>query len=412
MLRPFGTNPVPASVLPSAKGLTRRQWLTGAGAAATLLATGCDRLRLRRFASAQKEVRVYIFEGYLPEAVLQRFTLRTGFDIHVETYWSNDELYRQLKSGSVQCDLILPTGYMAQHLRDTGFLVPLDKDKIPHLGLVNRALYNSLYDSDNRHTVPFLWGSMGIGYDSQRVSGLPKSWSALFTRQVGPSLPNAFNNSFSEVKVSMIDEARFVVGCTLIYLGLDPNTRDPTKITQAFDLLKQIRDRIDYFEDAQELLRSRTVGLAMAFTGDVTRAMRGFTAQPEAGGPAVMRAGNNDLRVSLPQEGSIVWRDVFAVPAMSKNYEGAHALINFLLDPRQAAEVTNFSCFANTVTDSHAYVDRFVFNGPSYFMHPSRQNYQLDYSAETNSILDPLWQELKSGGTAGVSLARQFWGSI
>ena len=85
---------------------------------------------------------------------------------------------------------------------------------------------------------------------------------------------------------------------------------------------------------------------------------------------------------------------------MSKNYEGAHALINFLLDQRQAAEVTNFSCFANTVTDSHAYVDRFVFNGPSYFMHPSRHNYQRDYSAETNSIQDPLWQELKSGGTA------------
>lgn len=343
---------------------------------------------------------MYIFEGYLPEAVLQRFTLRTGFDIHVETYSSNDELYRQLKSGSVQCDLILPTGYMAQQMRDTGLLVPLDKDKIPHLGLVDRALCNTHYDSDNRHTVPFLWGSTGIGYDSERLSGLPKSWSALFTRQVGPNLPNAFDNRVTEVKVSMIDEARFVVGCTLIYLGLDPNTRDPTKITQAFDLLKQIRDRIDYFEDAQELLRSRTVGLAMAYTGDVTRAMRGFTAQPEAGGPAVMLAGNRHLRVSLPQEGSIVWRDVFAVPAMSKNYEGAHALINFLLDPRRAAEVTNFSCFANTVTGSQAYVDRFVLNGPSYLMHPSGRNYQLDYSAENDSLQEQLWEELKRGGTA------------
>ena len=343
---------------------------------------------------------MYIWGGYLSEAVLQHFTLRTGFDIHVETYSSNDELYRQLKSGSVQCDLILPTGYMAQHMRDTGLLVPLDKDKIPHLELVDRALYNSPYDSDNRHTVPFLWGSMGIGYDSERVSGLPKSWSALFTRQVGPSLPEAFNNRFPEVKVSLIDETRFVVGCTLIYLGLDPNTRDPTKINQAFDLLKQIRDRIDYFADAQELLRSRTVGLAMAYTGDVTRAMRGFMARPEADGPEVMRTGNKELRVSLPQEGSIVWRDVFAVPAMSQNYEGAHALINFLLDPQRAAEVTNFSCFANTVTGSRAHVDRFVLNGPSYLMHPSGRNYQLNYSAETDSLQEQLWEDFKRGGTA------------
>ena len=390
---------MPASVLPSAGGLTRRQWLTGAGAAATLLAAGCDRLRLRRRATARGEPRLYVFENYMPEAILQRFTLRTGFDIRVETYPSNDVLFRQLKSGNVQCDLILPTGYMADHMRDTGMLVPLDKEKIPRLGLVDTALYNPQFDPDNRYSVPFLWGSTGIGYDSERVSGLPKSWSALFTRQEGPSLPEAFNNSFPEVKVSVLDEARFVVGCTLIYLGLDPNTRDLTEITRAFDLLEQIRDRIDYFAEAPELMRSRTVGLAMAFTGDVTWAMRGGV-WPGTGDPAVMRAGNRALRVALPAEGSIMWRDVFAVPAMTQNYEGAHAFINFLLDPRQAAEVTNYSCFANTVTGSHAFVDRFILNGPSYLMHPAGRNYQLDYSAETDSMQHQLWQEFKSHGTA------------
>ena len=121
-----------------------------------------------------------------------------------------------------------------------------------------------------------------------------------------------------------------------------------------------------------------------------------------------MRPGAKQLRVSLPQEGSIVFRDAFAVPAMVENYEAAHAFINFLLEPTRAAEVTNYSCYANTVAGSQAMVDRFILNGPSYFMHPAGRNYQLEYLDETDSLHDRLWQELKAGGSAQPTPGIQF----
>jgi putrescine transport system substrate-binding protein len=112
----------------------------------------------------------------------------------------------------------------------------------------------------------------------------------------------------------------------------------------------------------------------------------------------VVRPGNKQVRIALPGEGSILFRDSFAVPAMVRNYEAAHAFINFLLDPNHAAEVTNYSCYANTVAGSNPYVDRFILNGPAYFIHPSGRNFQLEYLGEAGLLHQRLWQEIKSGG--------------
>jgi spermidine/putrescine-binding protein len=359
---------------------------------------GCNRLPFRRRAGVRGKLRLCIFADYIPEALLQRFTRQTGCEIQVETYSTNDQLYSQIRSAQVQCDLIMPSDYMVQHLFEEGLLKPLDLSKITRLELVNQAFHTTTFDPENRYSVPYIWGSTGIGYDSERVSGLPKSWSSLFLPQDDLYLLEVLNHHPQELKVSLLDEARSVVGCTLIYLGLDPNSRDPKQITQAFDTLWKVRDRIDYFvnDHMQELLRSRSVGMAMAWTGDVARAMRGFMAPPEGGGRSVMRPGLRELRISLPQEGSILFRDCFALPAMVQNYDAAHALIDFLLEPAHAAEMTNFSSYANTVDSSRPFVDRFILNGPAYFMHSTGRNHQLKYNVETDLLEASLWQEFKS----------------
>lgn len=371
---------------------TRRQWLaTGATAAAGLMVAGCDKLPklpdfslLRHTMKVKGEIHVLIWDNYLSQAIYDTFLAETGIKVTPHIFSSNDALAGLLRKREFPYDLVMPSSFEGARLRELGLLKTLKAANLPNLAEMDGLTFNPKFDPKNQYLVPYIWGATGIGYNARRVNGLPKSWADLFAYQLRPDGTN--------VGVSVLDDARFTLGTVLIYLKKSPNSASEADIEQAGEVLMKLRKNITYFEsdNVAKLLADNSVDLAMAWTGDVTRAMMGD--RDDHIPP------NRGVRISLPREGAIIFRDCFAIPQAAENQQEAERFVNYLLAPKVAAEVTNYSLYATTVPKSRPLVDRFVLNGPSFFEHPegAKNNFTLDDVIASDDVYQRVWAQVKN----------------
>jgi spermidine/putrescine-binding protein len=374
---------------PSAAGSvwTRRQWL--AAAAAGLAAAGCDKLpklptfSLRHTLKIKSEIHVLIWDNYISQEILDGFLAATGIKVNFHIFSSNDALADLLRKRAAPYDLVMPSSFEGARLRELDLLKTFKPSNLPNLAEMDGLTFNPKFDPKNQYLVPYIWGATGIGYNAGRVNGLPKSWADLFAYQLRPDGTN--------VGVSVLDDARFTLGTVLIYLKKSPNSASVADVEQAGEVLLRLRKNITYFEsdNVAKLLANNSVDLAMAWTGDVTRAMLG---DPDDGIPS-----NKKVRISLPREGAIIFRDCFAIPRAAENQAEAEEFVNYLLTPKVAADVTNYSLYATTVPRSRPLVDRFVLNGPSFFEHPegAKNNFTLDDVIAIDDVYQRVWTQVK-----------------
>lgn len=395
---------------------TRRRWI--GTAALGLAAAGCSKFKLGSITPPKSTINILIWEDYLPDQVLEAFEEQTGIHVHVHTVSSNDEFPAKLAAKDGTYDLAMPAAFMARHLVERGLLTGFNQKNLTNLELLDRKTYNPQWDRRNTYTVPYIWGSTGIGYHSDRVDGLPKSWADLFHHQT--------MGHDDEIVISVFDDAHFTIGIALLYLNFSPATSNVSEIEQAGDLLLRLRSQIDFFESDHvrdllagtpvdepltaeqiatmepdslahrrvddERVRSlmmtiagRPVDLAMAWSGDVTKSMR----------------VNKKVRLSLPREGSIIFKDSFVIPQGAKNQTDAELFVNYLLRADVAGAITNHSFYANTIPSSKPYIDRFIVNGPSYFIHPSGRDFFLD-GTENEETFQRIWAQIKGPTTPKV----------
>lgn len=375
--------PLSSPAAPSDAHWTRRRWL--GTAALGLAAAGCDKLNLNRAISYHGEVHALLWSGYFSEEILRTFERRTRIKINVHYFDSNDQLPGLLREKKFPYDLAMPSAFMAKRLLDLGLITGFNRTHLPNLSELDSKTYNPRFDPNNTFVIPYIWGSTGIGYNARRVDGLPKSWADLFRHKLRPS-------SDTRGKISVLDDARFTIGSVLIYLGFSPSTDNQAEIDAAGEVLMRLRDQIDYFESSNvaKLLADGVVELAMAWSGDVMTALKGD--------PLRQVPTNHKVRISLPREGSILFKDSFVVPRGGENRAGAEQFINYLLQPDIAAAVTNFSLYATTIPAAKPYVDRLIVNGPSYFIHPAgaEKNFSLEDRVSDEDAYDKLWKQVKA----------------
>lgn len=373
---------------------TRRQWL---GTALAGLATGgCEWIRDNPFGRAivfKDEINILIWQGYFPDAVIEKFERATAIRVVRHYFNSNDELPGLLQARKTPYDLAMPSTFMAQRLRELGLLATFSRSGLPNLKEVDRKTHNPKFDPENHYVVPYIWGSTGIGYNATSVEGLPKSWASLFrlnTHVAGRSVG----------RVSVLDDAYFTIGCVLIYLGFSPETANPAELDAAAEVLMRLRDRITYFESTNvaSLLANGMVELAMTWSGDVTTAIKGD--------PARKIPPNRKIRLSLPSEGSILFKDGFVVPKSVRNRSAAEWFLDYLLLPEVAGAVTNYSLYATTIPAARPFVDRLISNGPSYFMHPAGlgKNFSLEESSRHDGRREKIWADLKAKPAAPAAI--------
>ena len=228
---------------------------------------------------------------------------QTGIKVNYDTYESNESMYGVLKNDGASYDVVIPSDYMISRMIEEDMLEPLDFDNIPNFSDIDPNLKNPDYDPENQYSVPYMWGLLGVIYNTAMVDGAPDSWSILFDENYSGQIL-MFNNS------------RDALGVALKYLGYSYNTTDPAQITAATDLLIQQKPLVQSYvmDEIFEKMQGNSAAIGAYYYGDYL----------------TMADVNPDLAFCLPKEGTNLYVDAMCIPKGAENKANAEAFINFM----------------------------------------------------------------------------------
>ncbi|MFK4753740.1 extracellular solute-binding protein [Oceanobacter antarcticus] len=326
-------------------------------------------------ASAADKVVVYNWTEYIPEGVLQEFTAATGIEVEYNTYESNEVMYSKIKiQNATGYDVIVPSAYYISRMAKEGLLADIDKSQLSNFKHLDTTLLNKPYDPGNQYSVPYTWGSTGIGIDTATIDkNSISSWKDLWDPKWKGSL-------------LLTDDVREVFQMALAINGHSANTRDPAEIKQAYELLKKLMPNVLVFNsDApREPYLAGDVSLGMIWNGEVIMAQEDM---PE-------------MDYIYPSEGVILWVDSFAIPANAEHKDAALKFINFMLRPDIAARTVDYIGYATPNKDALALLDEETRSNPIIF--PSQEiishgEFQEDVGEAANALFNQYWEALKTG---------------
>ena len=290
--------------------------------------------------SAGGTLLLYDWTSYYPPELLARFEKETGIDVIVDYYDSNEALLEDVRLGG-RHDVIVPTDYMAKIMIDLGLLLPIDAPSLSNFKYVKPPFDHPWYDPKREFTAPYLWGTGGFVYDAAQVEGgrLSESWAEFFEPR--PELIG---------KVTALDYERDLYQAAAFYLGVDPCTEDATEAQRIVDLLLEQKPKLawyasylaegDPFQAIIDTLNDREIGLLQYWDGGARRIRRSV--------PTAVYV--------IPEEGSLFSQDNYAVPSHAPNPENALIFIDFMMDPKNAAEASDFTGYANAIAGSEKYM--------------------------------------------------------
>ena len=255
--------------------------------------------------SGDRVVNVCSWGEYIDESLIDQFEEATGIKVNYQTAESNEALYSLLKTGAGDYDVIVPSDYMIARLIDEGMLAELNYDNIPNYEKIGEQYKSLSFDPENKYTVPYTWGTLGIIYNSTMVDGDIDSWDAMFDEKYAGN-------------VLMIRNSRDALAAALLDLGYDINTTDEAQIREAYELLADAKSKGVYqsfvMDEVFGKMEGSNAAIAMYYAGDYL----------------TMLDNNPDLKFVVPKEGSNWFVDAMCVLKTSQHKEEAEAWINFM----------------------------------------------------------------------------------
>jgi spermidine/putrescine-binding protein len=262
------------------------------------LMTGCSK-------DEGEKVYVYNWGEYIDQETIDMFEEETGIKVVYDEFEQNEEMYPKIKSGAVQYDVVCPSDYMIQKMIEDDLLAEINFDNVPNIKNIDPAYLVSAksFDPENKFSVPYCWGTVGILYNKTMVDGPIDSWGAIFDEKYSGN-------------ILMIDSVRDAFGIALSYLGYDLNSTDETQLEEAKALLQQQYPLVQAYVVDQ--VRDKMIGgeaaLGVIYSGEAI-----FTQRE-----------NPDLEYVVPNEGSNVWIDGWVIPKNCRDKENAEAFINYM----------------------------------------------------------------------------------
>ena len=256
-------------------------------------------------ARSDRVVNVCSWGEYIDEDLITQFEEETGIRVNYQTAESNEALYSLIKMGGADFDVIVPSDYMIGRLIEEGMLAELDYSAIPNYDLIDDQYKGLSYDPENKYTVPYTWGTVGIIYNTTMVSEPITSWSAMFDEQYAG-------------QVLMINNSRDALMAALCCLGYDINTTDKEQLEEAFQLICDAKEKGVYQAFVMDEIFGKMEGgnaaIAMYYAGDYL----------------TMLENNEDLAYVVPEEGSNWFVDAMCVLKSSQHQDEAAEWINFI----------------------------------------------------------------------------------
>ncbi|NMB00253.1 MAG: spermidine/putrescine ABC transporter substrate-binding protein [Firmicutes bacterium] len=277
----------------------------------SLVLTGCGQEKPTLY--------VYNWGDYIDEDILQDFEKETGIKVVYDTFSTNEDMYVKIKSGGSTYDVVFPSDYMLTRMINEGMLAKIDLDKIPNHVHLDPRLMGSDFDPKNEYSLPYMWGTLGILYNTTMVDEEVDSWDILW------------DPKYSK-EILMLDSQRDSIGAALLKLGYSINTLDPQELAEAAQLLKEQKPLVLAYvvDEGKDKMVSGEAALALTWSGEAMYAI----------------SENEDLAYAIPKEGTNLWFDVMAVPKGAKNFEGAMKFMDFLNRPEIAMRNADYTGYA------------------------------------------------------------------
>ncbi len=340
---------------------------------------------------AEKVLNVYNWSDYIDESVIGDFEKETGIDVTYDVFDSNEVLETKLLAGTTGYDIVVPSASFLERQIKAGVFQPLDKSKIPNLKNMDEEITRAvgLHDPGNTHSVNYLWGTSGVGYNVEMIAKrLPDapvdSWRMFYDPAVV--------SKFADCGVTILDAPSEVVGTVLIYLGRDANSEKPEDLKAAEDVLMKVRNSVRYVNSSKyiEDLANGEVCLTLGWSGDVLQSRD----RAEEAGKGI------DIKYNIPKEGAVMFFDMLAIPKDAKHPLNAHLFIDYLMRPEVAAKNSTFVNYANSNAASYPLVSEEVRNDPSIYPTPEVKAKLVPDLAETPEFTRQLtraWTRFKTG---------------
>ena len=338
-----------------------------------------------------RELNLYAFSEYIPDELINGFETETGVKVNYETYATNEELLQGLRDKPGKYDLVIPSDYAVQTLIDQNALLPLELSKIPNYDNVDTAFLSPYFDPggatngrrpamrNEKFSLPYLWGTTGILYDKTKVTTPITSWEDLWRSEFAGH-------------IVVLDDARELLGLSLLTLGYDKNETNIAHIAEARDKLKKLAPGIVAFdaETPEDYFLSGDAWVGVVYSGNAALAER----------------QNPDLVYVLPDEGAGIWFDNMAIPTDAPHADAAIAFMNYVLETKNAAVIINGFPYStpntgaldylkiNNSTMYDAYVGSLASNPPQDALLGAKLIKKVNDS--TASLYEEYWAAVKS----------------
>lgn len=334
---------------------------------------------------------IYNWSDYIGADTVRDFERATGIEVRYDVFDSNELLEAKLLAGGTGFDLVMPSASFIARQIEAGVFQPLAPERLPGRSQLNPGLMTLLasYDPGNRHALPWLWGTTGVGYNArmiaERMPDAPvDSWKLL--------LDPAVLARFSDCGVALLDTPSEVLPIVLHYLGLPSASQDPAHLAAAEALLARLRPHIRYFHSSQYIndLANGELCLVLGWSGDVLIA-RDRAREAKTG---------HDIVYHVPREGSLVWIDTVAIPRDAPNVDNAYRFLEYILRPEVAAGISNQVRYANANDASTPLVDRALRDDPGVYPEASTRAALFPNAVNTSEyerLVNRTWLRLKQG---------------
>ena len=263
---------------------------------------------------------LYNWGDYIDPDLIDKFEEESGYKVVMETYDSNEAMITKIKQKSTNFDICIPSEYAVEMMRDQGLLEKLDHKKILGLDNIDERFLDVAYDPGNEYSIPYLWGTFGIVYNTKKYQESDfSSWKNLWDKKF-------------EDEILSFDGARETLGIGLLANNLSLNTTDPKKLVEVRDELIGFMGNVKAIlaDEIRMYMALEEANVGITFSGDASSAIE----------------SNENLSYAIPKEGSNIWFDTMVIPKTSKNQKAAYAFINFMLEPENAAQNADYIWYA------------------------------------------------------------------
>ncbi len=320
---------------------------------------------------AGQTLNVYNWSTYVAEDTIANFEAACDVSVVYDVFESNEAVLARLRGGNPGYDIIVPTDYVISIMIAEDLIQPLDLTQIPNFANLDEDLLDGPHDPGNQYSIPYQWGTIGIGYNADLVGEEITTWQQVFEYD-GP--------------VAWLEDLRAMMGVALNQLGYDPNSENPDEIAEARDFMIENGGNVVAIaqDDGQALLERGEVHLTVEYSGDI------FQVIDETGGNFVY---------VIPEEGTVVWVDNLAIPTGAPNPLLAHAFMDYILDAQVGADISNYTAYGspNQAAIDLGLIDEELLSNPGIYPtdETSERLFFIADLPDAEQFYNDAWDEIK-----------------